>query len=114
MTDSQPPDETPPSRSEHSPPSGGTDAAQRQLLARAVRHSNLALKELWLHYFSLGGTAGEYEVDAYINASYSFPTLQHDILAQAVNEMIDSLPPRPRAPFSDDTVDCQAPGSPNR
>lgn len=72
----------------------------RRGLTDAVRHAQLEVQDLWLHYFSLGGTAGEYELDAYINASYSLPTLQHDILAQTVNEMIDQLPPPPRAPFS--------------
>lgn len=75
---------------------------QRRQLGEAVRHSRLTLNELWLYYFSLGGTAGEYEVDAYLNASYSLPSLQRDILAHAVNEMIDMLPPAPRAPYSTD------------
>lgn len=119
MKDSDSPDQTPPSPP--SPPDDGAptdgpaaegpDAAQRRLLTAAVRHSRLPLKDLWLHYFSIGGTAGEYELDAYINASYFLPTVQHDILAQAVNEMIDMLPPSPRAPFSTNAVDGGTPGT---
>lgn len=85
--------------------SDGSDESRRRVLANAVRYSRLPLKELWLHYFSIGGTAGEYELDAYINSSYFLPTLQHDVLAQAVNEMIDMLPSAPRAPFSDSADD---------
>ena len=70
-----------------------------------MRHSDLPLKGLWLRYFSMGGTAGEYELDAYINGLYSLPVLERDILAQAVNEMIDMLPPPPRASYSNDTAD---------
>ncbi|MCH8560160.1 hypothetical protein LTH96_00035 [Nesterenkonia sp. LB17] len=102
MKDPNPPK---PSRPEGDLPSGGSGESQRRILGRAVRHSALPLKGLWLHYFSMGGTAGEYELDAYINASYSLPDLQQDILAQAVNEMIDMLPPPPRASYSDDTDD---------
>lgn len=94
-----------PSRPEGEPSPPGEDESQRQILARAVRHSALPLKGLWLRYFSMGGTAGEYELDAYINGLYLLPDLEHDILAQAVNELIDMLPPPPRASYSNDTDD---------
>lgn len=93
-------DPTPPEDISHAENSG---ESRRALLAKAVRHSKLRLPDVWFYYFSLGGTAGEYEIDAYINASYFLPPIQHDILAQAVNEMIDDLPPAPRAPFSFDS-----------
>ncbi len=105
MKDPSPPEPRPPGDDPRPDGPGyeGSDETQRRILARAVRHSALPLKGLWLHYFSIGGTAGEYEIDAYINASYFLPTLQHDILAQSVNEMSDMLPPSPRAIFSDET-----------
>lgn len=73
---------------------------QRNSFAKAVRHSGLDLDAIWLRYFSIGGAAGEYEVDAYLNALLSLPTLQRDLLAHAVNELIDELPTPPRAPYS--------------
>lgn len=106
MNESGPPEPQPSDNGSHPE---GSDVSQRRLLAKAVRHSDLRLKDLWLHYFSLGGTAGEYEIDAYINASFCLPALQHDILAQSVNEMIDLLPPPPRAPFSDEADGGTAP-----
>lgn len=86
MKDSNPPELPTPRDDPHpdGPDADGSDERQRRILAGAARHSALPLKGLWLHYFSIGGTAGEYEIDAYINASYFLPTLQHDILAQAV------------------------------
>lgn len=75
---------------------------QRKLLAIAVKHSGIHVEELWLYYFSIGGDAGEYEIDAYLNASYSLRPGQRDLLAHAVNEMIDELPPPPRAPYHHD------------
>lgn len=101
--ESSPPE--PPPNDDDGSDSDGLAETRRRLLAKAVRHSRLPLKGLWLHYFSIGGTAGEYELDAYIHASYFLPTLQHDILAQAVNEQIDMLPSPPRAPFSDTADD---------
>ncbi|MBE0011098.1 hypothetical protein [Arthrobacter sp. AET 35A] len=80
---------------------------QRKLLAIAVRHSGIHVKELWLYYFSIGGDAGEYEIDAYLNASYSLRPGQRDLLAHAVNEMIDELPPPPRAPYNQDIFRTQ-------
>ncbi len=75
---------------------------QRRLIAEAVRHSRLPLSDVWMYYFSIGGTAGEYEIEAFLHASYSLPPLQRDMLAHAVNEMIDGLTPPPRAPYSAD------------
>ena len=75
---------------------------QRRRLRKALTQAGLEASQLWMKYFSIGGEAGEYEVDAYLNGSLSLPPLQRDILAHAANEMIDDLPPRLRAPYSDD------------
>ncbi|MCH8566295.1 hypothetical protein LTH96_11280 [Nesterenkonia sp. LB17] len=100
-----------PSRPDGHPSSAGRDESQRQNLGRAVRHSALPLKRLWLHYFSMGGTAGEYELNAYIHSLYSLPEFQQDILAQAANEMIDMLPSPPRASYSDEADHDWAPNA---
>ncbi|MFC3299092.1 Uncharacterised protein [Arthrobacter agilis] len=75
---------------------------QRTHLLRAIRHAQIEASELWLHYFGLGGDAGEYEVEAYLHGSFTLPPLQRDLLAHAANELIDRLPPPPRAPYSTD------------
>ena len=75
---------------------------QRLLLLRAVRHAHISSSELWLHYFAIGGDAGEYEVEAYLHGSFTLPPLQRDLLAHAANELIDDRPPPPRAPYSTD------------
>lgn len=75
---------------------------QRRRLRDALNQAGLETSQLWMKYFSIGGEAGEYEVDAYLNGSLSLPPLQRDILAHAANELIDDLPPRLRAPYADD------------
>lgn len=75
---------------------------QRIHLLRAIRHAQIEASDLWLHYFGLGGDAGEYEVEAYLHGSFTLPPLQRDLLAHAANELIDRLPPPLRAPYSTD------------
>lgn len=75
---------------------------QRRRLREALTQAKIDTSQLWMRYFSIGGEAGEYEVDAYVNGSLSLPPLQRDILAHAANELIDDLPPRLRAPYCDD------------
>ncbi|WP_461169620.1 hypothetical protein [Arthrobacter sp. Z1-15] len=83
---------------------------QRRRLRLALTQAGLGTSQLWMKYFSIGGEAGEYEVDAYLNGSLSLPPLQRDILAHAANELIDDLPPRLRAPYCDDD-DLAGPGN---
>ena len=71
---------------------------QQKGLRRAFSHAELTVQELWLRYFTLGGDAGPTEVDAYLNTLMPFTLLQHNILALAVNERLNELPP-PRAPY---------------
>jgi hypothetical protein len=71
---------------------------QQRDLARACRHAELTSNELWLRYFALGGDAGPTEVDAYLNGLMPFSEFQHNILALAVNERLNELPP-PGAPY---------------
>jgi hypothetical protein len=82
---------------------------QRLLLLRAVRHAHISSSELWLHYFAIGGDAGEYEVEAYLHGSFTLPPLQRDLLAHAANELIDDRPPPPRAPYSTDASPSDQP-----
>lgn len=86
----------------HTSNEAAEEDTQRRLLNAAVRHSRLNVNELWMYYFSIGGSAGEYEIEAFLNASYSLPAMERDLLAHAVNEMIDMIPPPPRAPYSSD------------
>jgi hypothetical protein len=80
---------------------------QCRLLRKAVRQADITPGELWLAYFSIGGVAGEYEVDAYLQGLYSLPPLQRDLLAGAANELIDAVPSLPRAPYAADLENVQ-------
>ena len=63
----------------------GLEQEQSRLLRKALQHSGLRHGDLWLRYFSIGGTVGEYEVDAYIQSLFSLPAGQR---RQLVDEFI--------------------------
>jgi hypothetical protein len=81
---------------------------QRAMLRAAVQAAGISTGDLWQHYFSLGGSAGEYEVEAYLQGLLALPEIQRDLLAMAANELIDSIP-RPRAPYSDELTGRSTP-----
>jgi hypothetical protein len=75
---------------------------QRQLIRVAIRAADLDLQDVWVRYFGLAGSADEYEMDAYLHGLIFLPLLECDLIAEAVNELIDEIPPLPRAPYGAD------------
>jgi hypothetical protein len=80
---------------------GMSEQEQQRRTCTAYRATGLSVQELWLRYFSLGGNAGEEEVDAYLHGSLLLQPIDRDMLALAVNEYIADLPPAPRAPYGE-------------
>jgi hypothetical protein len=75
---------------------------QRQLTWVAIRTADFNLQEVWVRYFGLAGSVDEYELDAYLYGLIVLPPLECDLIAEAVNELIDEIPPLPRAPYGAD------------
>jgi hypothetical protein len=73
---------------------------QSQATRQAMDEAGLPIHAVWMRYFSFTGSAGEYEVDAYLNGSMKLPTHERDLVAHAVNELIKELPPPRMAPYS--------------
>jgi hypothetical protein len=80
----------------------GSNGAGRQwkLTREAVEAAGLTIGQVWLRYFSLTGSAGEYEVDAYLNGLLVLPTVQRDLVSHAVNELISEKAQPLKAPYS--------------
>ena len=72
----------------------------------ALEAASLTVDELWLRYFSMGGEAGRFELDAYLNGAIALPPIQHDVVAHVINERLDEIAP-PRAPYSDDFMQAR-------
>ena len=81
----------------------GIGAEQARLLLEVIGRAGIEVKQLWFHYFTLGGHAGEVEVEAYLHHCLDLPALQRDLLAHAVNELIDRRPPL-RAPYTSELL----------
>ncbi|MFE4196221.1 hypothetical protein ACFRJ9_10175 [Paenarthrobacter sp. NPDC056912] len=75
---------------------------QRRRLQTALDAARINTGNLWLYYFSIGGSVGEYEVEAYLQGMLSIPELERDLLAMAANELLNNHSGGPRAPFSDE------------
>jgi hypothetical protein len=81
-------------------PASTAKADKRRTLLAAFRGANLSPEQLWLRYFALGGSDGPLEIDAYLRGETPLPTLQHDILAHALNERLDELVHSVRAAYA--------------
>ncbi|TLM88213.1 hypothetical protein [Pseudarthrobacter sp. NamE5] len=69
---------------------GGEDE-QRHDFRLAFEAAPLALEQVWMKYFSIGGKVGLTEVQAYVYAALSIPPMERDMLAHALNESLNSL-----------------------
>jgi hypothetical protein len=81
----------------------------RTRLVKAFRSSQMRIEQLWLAYFALGGSAGRYEIEAYLAGLMPMSAHEHNVLAQAVNERLAELPPPPRATYRDPDAEPPAP-----
>lgn len=70
----------------------------------AARDADPTLDEIWLHYLSMGGNIKELELDAYLHGVYPLPEGERDLIALALNELIDELPQRRKAASSYDVT----------
>ena len=86
---------------------GKDEDEQRLRFEEMFRNADLRVEELWLRYFSIGGVAGQFEVEAYIHGAMALPPLQRDILAHALNERLDEIDASDgRAPYSRGSEDA--------
>lgn len=78
-----------------------SEPEQRSRLQAELSAARVSTGDLWLYYFGIGGSVGEYEVEAYLQGLLSLPELQRDLLAMAANELFTGQS-RHRAPYSDE------------
>lgn len=78
------------------------DDLQLKQLRQALPLAGLTVGELWLKYFGIGGSAGQFEIEAYLYAAHALPTLERDLVAHAINERFMDLNMDLRVPYSTD------------
>ncbi|MHA7209807.1 hypothetical protein [Arthrobacter sp. MDT1-65] len=77
---------------------------QRRLTVQAIKAAGLSLQSVWERYFAITGEAEPTELEAHLYGAFALTTEEADILSHAVNELIQEIPPLPRAPYSTDLV----------
>lgn len=88
-----------------------SEPEQRSRLQAALSAAQISTGDLWLYYFGIGGSVGEYEVEAYLQGLLSLPELQRDLLAMAANELFTGQSGH-RAPYSDEFGTNHPPADP--
>jgi hypothetical protein len=88
-----------------------SEPEQRRQLQSALTAARISTGDLWLYYFGIGGSVGEYEVEAYLQGLLSLPELQRNLLAMAANELLVGRAGQ-HAPYSDELGAGDAPQDP--
>jgi hypothetical protein len=86
---------------------------QRQLTGKAAARAGVTVRELWLHYVSIGGSADEIDIEAYLHGLIRLPGLDRDVIAHALNEILEERGLDLRAPYSDGTGTGSNSGDPD-
>lgn len=72
-------------------------------LDRARREAGLAMTDLWLRYFALGGMSTPIELEACLHGALRPSTHEHNLVAHAINERHVELGGNHPVPYIDDT-----------
>jgi hypothetical protein len=74
------------------------EETQRALINAAITASNLSCWDVWRRYAEYTGIVNLFGIRAYLGGLVSLPVEECNLLAHAVNELIDERPSPPRAP----------------
>ncbi len=71
----------------------------RDGLLEAFRATRLTLDQVWSRFLALGGDAAALDLAAYMSGLSVLSDHEHNILARAINDRLDTMPPPPYAPY---------------
>jgi hypothetical protein len=83
-----------------SAPTSGREDQQRAALRQVAERAGIGPGEWWRRYFALGGTAGQAELEEFAARTGSLPPAERDLLAQAVNELLEARAAARGVPYS--------------
>jgi hypothetical protein len=75
------------------------EEAQRVLIIEAMTASDISCWNAWQRYSEYTGVVNLFGIRAYLAGMVSLPIEECDLLAHAVNELIDERPPPPKASY---------------
>jgi hypothetical protein len=79
------------------------EQTQRVLIKAAMVASDIPHRDAWQRYVEYSGLVDTFGVRAYLAGMVSLPLDECNLLAHAVNELIDEQPPPLRAPYRSTT-----------
>lgn len=91
---------------------GSVADRQRRLIEVGRTRAELTVQELWLRSFALGASIGPLELEEYLDGARALPPAEADRVALAVNERLDDLHWRNRAPYGRTVRQLDRPGGP--
>lgn len=83
---------------------------QIRLTTIALVEADLSIYELWVRYYAMGGSVSEFEVEAYLGGLLILQSNERDLLAEAVNELLETTAVHLRVPKSDGDASSEAAG----
>jgi hypothetical protein len=78
------------------------EQTQQQLTVTAAAQTGLGPAELWVAYYALGGSLSQLEVEAHLRGEQGMARMECDILAHALNEILQDTASELRVPYSTD------------
>ncbi|MHA7146636.1 GAF domain-containing protein [Arthrobacter sp. TmT3-37] len=75
---------------------------QIRLTTLALARSHCTVSELWVKYYALGGSVSQFEVQAYLGGLLVLHGSERNILADAMNELLEHTPVDIRVPRSEE------------
>lgn len=74
-----------------------TQQSQQHSTSLAAQEADLSVEDLWLYYYSVGGTLKAFEFGAYLHGVYPLPVRERNTIAFALNELSSGLSGRRKA-----------------
>jgi hypothetical protein len=75
---------------------------QVRMTTFALSEAQFGVEDLWVQYYGLGGAISLFEVQAYLAGLLVLPTTERNLLADAMNELLESTSVQLRVPVDDE------------
>jgi hypothetical protein len=83
------------------------DFMQQWSAIQSVRAADMAFDDVFMTYFSLTGEADELDVEGYLSGLVTLPTMERNLIAHAINELLDHTGSTANgAHYSDEDATC--------
>ncbi|WDF33208.1 hypothetical protein PTW37_15375 [Arthrobacter agilis] len=67
----------------------------RECILRVLRDQGMEPFDLWVYYYGVGGSLGDFDIEAYLFGLMPLPELEHLLLIEATGEILSDNPQTP-------------------